>query len=219
MTYLIAQILLSLLIAFILGFILGYILAKPRGEQKKKAVVDDIHDSGTDAADANAAMKDKTSQDVADFDMAVINLDTNVDLDAQEYDIQTLEGIGPQTGDIFRGYDIATVGDYLRKLHSPVARKQASQDLNVLEKPLHDWASMADLLRVEGIDHQYAELVYASGISVVSQLANSDADELLNEMATVNDAGKQKIAPELPTAEEVHDWVARARGSSPVVTI
>lgn len=210
MIYLITQILLCLLIAFLLGMLLGYLLCKicSCGKAKCKADVE------TDASAAALA-----SAFIEEDDTAMINLDTNVDLDAEGYDIETLEGIGPQTGELFRGYGVATVGDFLRKLHTPSSREQAAKDLNILAKPIHDWASMSDLLRVEGIDHQYAELAFTSGIMTVSQLAHSNMDELVAEMTTVNEAGKQAIAPSVPSADEVNEWISRARGMSPVVSI
>ncbi len=214
MTYLIVQISLCLLIAFLLGMLLGYLLCKICCGGKGKA----------NNAATNDDMTAKTSSFVSSYvddvdDTATISLDTNVDLDSDGYDIQTLEGIGPQTGDLLRGYGISTVGGLLRKLHTPASREQAAKDLNILVKPIHDWASMSDLLRVEGIDHQCAELAYMTGISTVLQLANSNAAELVAEMEVVNKAGKQTIAPTVPTIDEVNDWVTNAKNMSPVVTV
>ena len=228
MTYLITQILLCLLIAFLLGLLLGYLLGKMcnRKTSCDKQHYEDDHDddasasatvAGSDASTAQGFVSSYVEEEVAET--AMIALDTNVDLDADAYLIETLEGIGPQTGNLFRGYGIASVGDYLRKLHKPMAREQAAKDLNILVKPVHDWASMADLLRVEGIDHQYAELAYATGVATVGQLASCNSDELVAEMDAVNNAGKQAIAPTVPSADEVQDWIARARGMSPVITI
>ena len=153
------------------------------------------------------------------IDADVSDLDTDVALDSDAYAIQTLEGVGPKTGDLFRGYGVASVGDYLRKLHSPERREQAADDLGILAKPLHEWASMSDLLRVEGIDHQYAELTSAAGIGTVADLAHSEADALAAKMEEVNKAGKQLIAPTSPSADEVNGWIARARGMKAVVSI
>ncbi len=221
MTYLITQILLCLLIAFVLGLILGWLLCKLCGccNKKKAHCTDDSCDVSPTATVATAAPA-AAAGFVSDYDdTATINLDTAVDLDASAYEIETLEGIGPQTGNLFRGYGVATVGDYLRKLHKPLLREEAAKELNILVKPLHDWASMSDLLRVEGIDHQYAELTYAAGVQTVSELAHSDAQQLVGEMDRLNNAGKQTIAPTVPTVEEVYDWVSRAQNMSPVVSV
>jgi len=224
MTYLISQIFLSLVVAFLLGLLLGYLLCKffaCKGSRQENAKA--VKASGVVNADEVSVddIADELTDDLPDDaeEMVSIDLDTNVDLESDEYLIETLEGIGPQTGNLFREYGVHTVGDFLRKLHKPSSRKQAADDLNILVKPLHDWASMADLLRVEGIDHQWAELTYATGVETVGQLANSNADDLADEMETVNNAGKQHIAPTLPTAEQVGEWIAKAKKMSPVITV
>ena len=213
MIYLIMQILLCLLIAFLLGLLVGWLLCKLCCKSKIETHYETDHDVDT-------APKGFVSNYDADVDNnATINLDTNVDLDTDGYAIETLEGIGPQTGTLFRNYGVATVGDYLRKLYKPAQREEAAKELNILVKPLHDWASMSDLLRVEGIDHQYAELVYATGVNTVAELGRFDANKLLGDMERVNSAGKQLIAPTLPTLNEVESWISKAGNMSPVVSV
>ena len=154
-----------------------------------------------------------------DPDVDVEDLDSDVDLDGDEYKIETLEGIGPKTGNLLRGYDVVSVGDYLRKLHSPLRRERAADDLGILVKPLHEWASMSDLLRVSGIDHQDAELLFVSDILTVADLAEQSADDLVAEMERVNNAGKQLISPVVPLEDDVRSWIASARGMNAVVSV
>jgi len=199
MTYLITQMLICLLIAFLLGLFLGWLLGKmccKKGTCGKVAAV-------------------APSVDLS----PLTNLDTSVDLDGSGYDIETLEGIGPQTGKLFRGYDVPSVGAYLRKLHAPALRDKAASDLGIKIEPIHEWASMSDLLRVDGLDHQHSELAFRSGISTVGELANSDSSTLTAKMAQVNKAGKQLIAPTVPTVEQVSAWISQARGMKAVVTV
>jgi len=200
MSYLIMQMLICLLIAFILGLILGYLICK-------------LFCCGKKSCDAKVAP-------AVGAVPGVVDLDTSVNLDADGYAIETLEGIGPQTGDSFRGYGVATVGDYLRKLNQPQAREVAAESLGMSRvKMLHDWASMSDLLRVEGIDHQYAELTLAAGVQTVGELARADASSLAAQMESVNNAGKQLIAPTVPSAGEVSDWISRAKHMKAVVSV
>lgn len=220
MTYLIVQILTGLFIAFILGLILGMLLHKIIGGCKcKKQCCNEDDTTPKNKVEKNLSSSVGIVQPLEDGDDVVISLDTDIDLDGDAYGIETLEGVGPQTGDLFRGYGVASVGDYLRKLHNVAQRKQAALDLNILIKPLNDWASMCDLLRVEGIDHQFAELMLAAGVETVGHLANSDASTLMSRMEEVNSAGKQLIAPELPTHDQVADWVARAQGMAQVISV
>jgi predicted flap endonuclease-1-like 5' DNA nuclease len=214
MTYLITEISIALFVALLIGFFLGFLFCKIVCG-KKKSNHDQVDDTDTDLDDD----QDYISAEIDDENEgAVIDLDTSVDLETEGYHIQTLEGIGPSTGDLFRGYGVATVGDYLRKLHAPHQREQVSKDLNILRKPLDNWASMADFLRVDGIDHQYAELLQASGLATIKDLANSEAVHLANHMEEVNKSGKQLIAPTSPSPDQVEKWIGQARGMAQVVT-
>lgn len=212
MTYLITEIWIALIIAFLIGLLLGFLLCKICCGKKK---VTNKKDKKSDAKDENLAVLAAMAEDTGD---AVIDLDSSVDLEDESYNVQTMEGIGPSTGDLFRGYGVATVGDYLRKLHSPHQREQASKDLNILRKPLDNWASMADFLRVDGVDHQFAELLQAAGLATIKELANSDAAHLANHMDEVNQSGKQLIAPTSPSSDQIENWIGQARGMAQVVT-
>ncbi len=215
MIYLSVQIFVGLLVAFVLGVLLGGLLGRLCGRCR--------FCGGADKSDTALKRKAPTAASLAaiepgeaDVDEGIA-LDTSVDVDGAGYEIESLEGIGPQTGQLLRGYGVASVGDYLRKLNLPAAREKAAKELNIKAQPLHDWASMADLLRVEGVDHQFAELAYASGIRSVLELAQTDAAVLAAKMDTTNKAGKQLMAPHAPSVEQVEDWVTRAKGMKSVV--
>ncbi len=213
MTYLITEIWIALIVAFLIGMLLGFLLCKICCG-KNKTVKKEKQDKSNSKEDNYAALAEM----VEETGDAVIDLDSSVDLEAEAYNVQTMEGIGPSTGDLFRGYGVATVGDYLRKLHAPHQREQASKDLNILRKPLDNWASMADFLRVDGIDHQFAELLQASGLATIKELANSDAAHLAKHMDEVNKSGKQLIAPTSPSSDQIENWIGQARGMAQVVT-
>lgn len=222
MTYLITEILILLAIVALIGVILGYLMCKICGGCKCNC---DACGCGKSSS-KKSSKKKNVEKDLKgpafidhDDNTAVMVLDTNINLDSDDYQIETLEGVGAATGKIFRDFGVSTVGDYLRKLHSPSQRQQASKSLSILIKPLNDWASQADLLRVEGIDHQWAELAHAAGIETVGDLAKSDPVSLVARMEDVNNAGKQLISPTVPTSDEVANWIARARNMASVVTV
>ncbi len=214
MSYLILQMWLCLLIAFLLGAILGclwckiFCCGKNKGYDMSGLKEHDVMPASTIAAAPIAAMAPKPQ-----------GMIIPLHLDGDGYDIQTLEGIGPQTGDQFRSIGVATVGDYLRHLHTAEQREDAAERLEIRVKPLHGWATMADVLRVRGVNHQFAELLHESGILTIGQLADSDAGALTAKMEEVNVAGKQKIAPEVPTFSEVSSWVREANTMDDIISL
>jgi len=217
MSYLISQMWLCLLIAFLLGAILGYLWCKIWCCGKNKAIERDglKEYDGVPSSVAPAAIAPVAAPAAPQEPRMVIPSH----LDGDGYDIETLEGIGPQTGNQFRSIGVSTVGDYLRHLHTAEQREDAAERLEIRVKPLHGWASMADLLRVRGVNHQYSELLQESGVLTIGQLASSDSAALTSKMAEVNVAGKQKIAPEVPTSSEVASWVREAGTMDDIISL
>lgn len=221
MSYLISQMWLCLLIAFVLGAILGYLWCKIFccGSKNNDNSYDNLDLRERDlmpaktvaAAPVSAAMVAPEPEPQA----AIIPSH----LDGDDYVIETLEGIGPQTGKQFRSIGVATVGDYLRHLHTAEQRDDAAEKLEIRVKPLHAWATMADLLRIGGVNHQYSELLQESGILTIGQLADSEARSLTAKMEEVNVAGKQKIAPEAPSLSEVSAWVKEATTMGDIISL
>jgi len=211
MIYLISHITFSLFIAFLLGLWMGYLLFK---KKEASSALEDVL-----PLEGNITVQEATDPNIENAPLAAEDYMSDVDLDGNDYAIETLEGIGPKTGSMFRDFGIATIGDYLRRLHEPGAREKASEELNILIKPLNNWASMADLLRVGGMNHQFAELAYATGVLTVGELASSNAASLAAKMERTNKAGRQNIAPEAPNADMVADWIERAKSLPPLVIV
>jgi exopolysaccharide biosynthesis protein len=226
MTYLIMHMWFCLIIAFLLGAVLGYLLCKIFCKNKVNIRTVETVDALLDdeAFDDIPDMPPGLTANIAAYDpqdlVFIEELDTDINLDNEkDYGIQTLEGIGPRTGDLFRSIGVSTVGDYIRRLHSPALRRKAAEDLGIKIDPLHEWASMSDLLRIEGIDHQFSELMHASGILTVADLANSGANLLVTKMESVNNAGPQLISPSVPTADQLKSWIKRAKTMTAAVSV
>jgi Domain of unknown function (DUF4332) len=216
MSYLLSQIFFCLLLACLCGVILGYMICKFYCKCSKDRVV-----SPTATAVTKEEAKVVPSAILPDAPKAAYNPKHDVPayLSGEGYDIETLEGIGKQTGDMFRKYGIATIADYLCKLYTPESREVAAKDLNIRVQPLHDWACMSDLMRVTSVDHQSSELLYASGVRTVSELAVANAAKLHQDMETTNNAGKQKIAPNVPDVDVLNSWINNAKDVNPLVRI
>ncbi len=210
MLYLITQMWICLLAAFLLGLILCWLCSR-KCKCKDCCGKKNLNNENSGVAPLMSSTKSSAKVDVTD-------LDTLVDLGGEDFAIETLEGIGPRTGQLFRGVGIATVGDLLRKAHSQSLRDDLANKLEIKVEPLNDWAGMSDLLRIKGMDHQASELAYATGAYNVETLANWDATNFVDAMNTKNNAGPQLIAPTVANAEQVSDWISQAKNMKAVVT-
>ena len=210
MTYLVFEIWVALLVVFLLGLILGYCLGKcgrttcPRkGDEKEN--YSHNHNQSLDNTDNNMqSSAQETAEDTAQ-------------LDGEGYEIETLEGIGKHTGQRFREAGIATIGDVLRQLRSSGQRLAFAETMGMKADPIHEWASMADLIRVEGMGNQFAELVQACGVRTVADLAAQNASRLTKSMTETNHSGRQLIAPTDPEEHVVQDWISAAKSMPTIV--
>ncbi len=78
------------------------------------------------------------------------------------------------------------------------------------------WVNMADLMRLNGVDGNAAELLEAAGVDTVKALASERADSLASTMASVNAA--KNLAPSVPDAKTVSAWITEAKTLEPKVT-
>ena len=146
-----------------------------------------------------------------------IDLDSAVNLGGSGYEIETLEGVGPKTGVALRDIGITTIAGFLTNAYLASQRSDIAAKIAVRPKMVDSWASMSDLLRVDGVDHQAAELMHKSGLKNVADLAKQDSASFITKMEEVNTAGKRSIAPEVPSNDSVSSWVTQAKSMKTVV--
>ncbi|CAA6828133.1 MAG: Unknown protein [uncultured Thiotrichaceae bacterium] len=80
---------------------------------------------------------------------------------------------------------------------------------------VRSWVSVADLLRLNGVDGMNAELLELSGIASTQSLKLAKAEKLQESMSVIHrHVGKNDSMPEL---SEIQTWIAQASNISPMV--
>lgn len=130
--------------------------------------------------------------------------------------IQDIEGIGPQYGELLKLQGITTVEKLLEKGCSKQGRKSIADRTSINEKMILKWVNMADLFRVNGVASQFAELLKGSGVDTVKELRTRNADNLAEKMAEVND--EKHLCKVSPSAATITKWIDEAKTLDPVVT-
>lgn len=91
-------------------------------------------------------------------------------------------------------------------------QKKAEQNLlkktGISDKLILKWTNHADLNRIKGVGGQYAELLEASGVDTVVELATRNPENLFKKMTEVNK--EKELVRNLPTLVQVEDWVKQA---------
>ncbi len=129
--------------------------------------------------------------------------------------IEKIEGIGPAYAAKLAKAGIKTVNGLLKKGADPAGRKAISEESGVSGDKVLDFVNMADLFRIKGVSSQYAELLKGTGVDTVKELAQRNANNLHEAMASTNK--QKKLVRLVPSAKVVARWVEQAKNLPRVV--
>lgn len=130
--------------------------------------------------------------------------------------LAAIEGIGSFYAQKLKDAKIASLESLLKKGASPSGRKAIAEETGISNNLILEWVNRADLFRIKGVGEEYSDLLEASGVDTVVELAQRNAKNLYAKMVEVNE-GKNKVR-KLPTQGQVADWVAQAKGLDRVIT-
>lgn len=77
------------------------------------------------------------------------------------------------------------------------------------------WQRQAELMAVDGVGPQFAELLARSGVDTIADLADADADQLLERLEAKEESLDVAIQKGRLTEDRVEDWIAWAREHAP----
>ncbi len=127
-----------------------------------------------------------------------------------------IEGIGPAYAKKLAEAGVTTTGRLLKVAADAAGRKDLSKQADVTTKQVLEWVNRADLMRINGVGTQYSDLLEAAGVDTVVELATRNAENLFKAMTDVNAA--KKLVRQVPSPDQVKDWVAQAKDLPRVIT-
>ncbi len=130
--------------------------------------------------------------------------------------IEYVEGIGPVYGAKLKAAGIHTTLDLLRKGATRKGRELIVEATGITGTLILKWVNHTDLYRLKGVGSEYADLLEASGVDTVVELAMRNPANLFNKMTEVNEA--KNLVRKIPTEVQVEDWVAQAKGLGRIIT-
>ena len=129
--------------------------------------------------------------------------------------IEEIEGIGAAYGEKFRAAGFDNCEQLLDAGRTKKGRGEIAQKTGITEKLILTWVNHADLFRINGVQGQFAQLLEASGVDTVKELATRNPDNLAAKMAEVN--AEKKCSKVTPKADTVRGWVEEAKQLPPIV--
>lgn len=130
--------------------------------------------------------------------------------------IKDIEGIGPAYGEKLEAAGIKTDNALLEQGATKKGRGDIAEKTGISETMILNWVNRADLARIKGIGSEYADLLEASGVDSVPELAQRNATNLHAKMTEVN--CEKSLVRSLPSESMVEGWVEQAKGLDRVVT-
>lgn len=127
-----------------------------------------------------------------------------------------VEGIGEVYAQKLMDAGVATTEALLEKGSTPAGRTEMSEATGISGKLVLDFVNRVDLFRVKGIGEEYADLLEASGVDTVPELAQRNPANLREKMVEVN--GEKNLVRQVPALSQVENWVAQAKELPRVVT-
>ncbi len=122
--------------------------------------------------------------------------------------ITEIEGIGPVLGEKFETAGVKNTDALLEQGGTKAGRKALAEATGLNEARILTFVNMADLFRISGVAGEYAELLVASGVDTVKELAQRNAANLADKMAEVN--AEKNLTRKVPTLGQVEGWVKQA---------
>ena len=120
-----------------------------------------------------------------------------------------VEGIGEAYSGKLAEAGVETTHDLLEQGSTRKGRSDLAEQTGISHKLIMKWVNHVDLYRVPGIGAQYADLLEASGVDTVPELAQRNPENLYNKMVEVN--AEKKLVREVPGQHQVEGWVAQAK--------
>lgn len=127
-----------------------------------------------------------------------------------------IEGIGEKYMEKFKAAGILTTDALLKECSSDKARRELAEKLGIRQELILEWTNHADLFRIRGVGEEYSDLLEASGVDTVPELAQRNAANLLAKMKEMNQ--QKKLVRRLPALSQVEGWIEQAKKLPRVLT-
>ena len=131
--------------------------------------------------------------------------------------IEDVEGIGPTFAQTLAAAGVATTDDLLDRGGTTAGRDKLSTETGISTRLLLEWVNHADLMRLDGVGPEYADLLEAAGVDSCAELAQRNAANLAMTFQEL-DAARPNTVRQVPSEATVAGWIAQAGKLAAVVS-
>ena len=120
-----------------------------------------------------------------------------------------VEGIGAVYAQKLISIGITTTNKLLKKGATPQGRAEIEEKAGIDHDLILEWVNLADLFRIKGVGEEYSDLLEEAGVDTVPELAQRNPENLYAALVETNK--QKKLVRQLPSQNQVADWVEQAK--------
>jgi predicted flap endonuclease-1-like 5' DNA nuclease len=123
--------------------------------------------------------------------------------------LSSIEGIGENFAHRLKDSGVKNTLELLGIGATPKGRATLAEKTGASNEMVLNWINRVDLSRIRGVGEDYADLLEASGVDTVPELAQRNPQNLHQKLAEVN--AEKRLVRQLPGEAQVRDWVEQAK--------
>jgi predicted flap endonuclease-1-like 5' DNA nuclease len=122
-----------------------------------------------------------------------------------------VEGIGPQYAERLTAAGVTTTDELLERGGSTKGRTALESATGISGKLILEWVNHADLMRIDGVGSEYADLLEAAGVDSPAELAHRNPANLATTFQEL-DAARPNTVRQVPSEATIAGWIEQAKG-------
>ena len=124
--------------------------------------------------------------------------------------IEDVEGIGPAYAAKLKEAGINTTDDMLMAGATAASRAKVADMTGISGKLILEWTNHVDLMRIDGVGSEYADLLEAAGVDSPAELAQRNAANLAQTFQEL-DAARPNTVRRVPSQATIEGWIEQAK--------
>jgi predicted flap endonuclease-1-like 5' DNA nuclease len=128
-----------------------------------------------------------------------------------------VEGIGATFAEKLTAAGVSDTEGLLDRGATAAGRASLAKDTGISERLLLEWVNHADLMRLDGVGSEFADLLEAAGVDSSAELARRNAANLATTFQEL-DAARPNTIRRVPSEATVAGWIEQAGKLAKIVS-
>jgi predicted flap endonuclease-1-like 5' DNA nuclease len=123
--------------------------------------------------------------------------------------IAEIKGLDEAIKDKLVADGIVNIEDLLAQTDTRAEHDALAKKLGVDVRELTEWKNRADLMRIDGVGREFANLLEEGGVDSCKELQHRVPENLHARLTQINQ--EKNVSQRTPGLEQIRDWIAQAK--------